>query len=245
MTDLARAIQSALASPDLADRIEPAGLVAPQDEAPVFHRFGPGIYVREVHMRAGNVAVGHHHRHGHLNIMVKGKLRLLTADGPVELEAPQTFVAPPGRKVAYIIEDTIWQNVYATTETDVDKLDAWIFDKSEVAQAVDAMREVAQEPQPELPEWPKNASGVRPGLAIRSGGIWATAPFEAGAVVGGGGLGAMCSHSSQPTARLERLPTGATVLVTTRRLPGCVGGSKGDRITVDYHDAARVLRGEA
>ena len=34
-----------------------------------------------------------------------------------------TFLGSPGRKVAYIIEDTVFQNIYATEETDVEKLE--------------------------------------------------------------------------------------------------------------------------
>lgn len=246
MTDLVRTFTAALESADPVERIEAAGLAAvKQEEAPVFHRFAPGIYVREVHMRAGNVAVGHHHRHPHLNVMLTGVLILHTRDGPVVLRAPQTFVSETGRKVATIVEDVIWQNIYATDLTDIDALDAWMFDKSAVVEVVEAATADPLEDQPEAPPWPMDAVSPPMGCAMRSGGLTATAPYEAGAILGPAALGRVCRHSRTPSARLERLSGGAMVLATTRRLAGCVGGSKGDAVTVDFHAAARVLRGES
>lgn len=56
---------------------------------------------------------------------------MVNPDGShTELVAPQTFVAEPGRKIGYIHETMVWQNVYATDETDVEKLEAMFLDKS-------------------------------------------------------------------------------------------------------------------
>jgi len=41
-----------------------------------------------------------------------------------ELKAPMTFMAPPGRKVAYILETVVFQNIFSTDETDVEKLES-------------------------------------------------------------------------------------------------------------------------
>jgi hypothetical protein len=67
-----------------------------------------------------------------MNVMIKGKVRMYNPDGTTTvLTAPQTFVGKPGRKVGYVIEDTVWQNIYADTEQDVDKLEAKYLTKSE------------------------------------------------------------------------------------------------------------------
>lgn len=151
MTNLARTIETALASPHVADRIEAELIGAPQGEAPVVHHFGPGIYIREVLLPAFSLVVGHHHRHPHINIFLRGSLALLDDDGGVRvLRAPFIFTAPPGRKVAFTLTECVWQNVYATDLTDVDALEAWMFDKSAVfnlsaeqrRQADEAAREV-------------------------------------------------------------------------------------------------------
>lgn len=111
--------------------VEAGMLQAPQVDCPVTHRFGPGIYIREVFMPKGALIVGHHHTTPHVNIMLTGVIGLLNDDGTeTVLHAPQTFVAQPGRKVAYIYEDVVWQNVHATEETDVEKLEAMFLDKS-------------------------------------------------------------------------------------------------------------------
>ena len=42
-----------------------------------------------------------------------------------------TFVAPKGRKVAYIVETVVFQNIFSTNETDLDKLENMIVDNSD------------------------------------------------------------------------------------------------------------------
>ena len=102
-----------------------------QVDCPVTHRFGPGVYIREVFMPKGAHIVGHYHTTPHVNIMLTGVIGLLNDDGTeTVLTAPQTFVAQPGRKVAYIYEDVVWQNIHATDETNVEKLEAMFLDKS-------------------------------------------------------------------------------------------------------------------
>jgi hypothetical protein len=97
----------------------------------VVHRFGPGIYIREVTIPAGTLSIGHRQTTTHLNIMLAGRVTMVNEDGShTELVAPQTFVAGPGRKIGYIHETMVWQNVYATNETNVEKLEAMFLDKS-------------------------------------------------------------------------------------------------------------------
>lgn len=113
------------------DRLEQAMLDMPQAECPVVHHFGPGIYVREVTLPAGIVAIGHAQRFEQLNIMLTGKVAMIGDDGAVkEIAAPMIFVGPPGRKVGYVVETTTWLNVYATEERDIEKLEAHFLDKS-------------------------------------------------------------------------------------------------------------------
>lgn len=113
-------------------RLEAAFLDLPQADCPIVHHFGNGLYIREVTMPAGAYVIGHHHKTEHLNIMLTGRLTILNDDGTkIELEAPQTFIAPAGRKIAYIHEDVVWQNVFATEERDIETLEAMFLDKSD------------------------------------------------------------------------------------------------------------------
>jgi len=96
----------------------------PQAQCVEKHHFGPGIYVKELTMPAGSIVIGKPHKTEHLCVMLQGRMKFLKQDGElVELVAPMTFVGKPGRKVAYIIETVVFQNIFATDETDIEKLE--------------------------------------------------------------------------------------------------------------------------
>ena len=104
----------------------------PQIKCEEKHHFGPNIYIKEVTMPAGSLIIGKHHRMEHLCNMVSGRMMILQEDGTTkELVAPMTFVAKPGRKVAYIIETVVFQNIYSTHETDIEKLENMCVDNSQ------------------------------------------------------------------------------------------------------------------
>lgn len=117
------------------DILEKTMLEMPQVDCPLKHIFGEGLYIRELRIPAGAIAVGHYQKTAHMNIMLRGRVLMLNPDGSrTELDArkePITFVGAPGRKVGYILDDVIWQNVYSTDETDIEKLEETYVDKSE------------------------------------------------------------------------------------------------------------------
>ncbi|MEN8390209.1 SET domain-containing protein-lysine N-methyltransferase [Acinetobacter indicus] len=117
--------------------LEKEMLGMPQADCPVAHHFGPGIYIREVTLPAGIFAVGHAQKYEHLNIMLTGKVAIVDNGVVRVLEAPMIFTGKPGRKVGYVLETCVWQNVYATEETDIDTLEAYYLDKSENWKAYD------------------------------------------------------------------------------------------------------------
>jgi hypothetical protein len=117
------------------DQMEAGLLTCPQADTTTSHYFGPGIYIREVVLPADAIVLGHAHRAECMNMLVKGKMAILE-DGAIRvLEAPFMFVSPPGRKLAYIIEEVVFQNIIATTETDVDVLEDLIVERSPVWEA--------------------------------------------------------------------------------------------------------------
>jgi SET domain-containing protein len=66
-----------------------------------------------------------------MNVMLTGRVTMVKEDGThVDLVAPQTFVSGPGRKVGYIHETVVWQNIYSTDETDIEKLEEMFLNKS-------------------------------------------------------------------------------------------------------------------
>jgi hypothetical protein len=113
------------------ERLEGAMLALPQVECPVDHFFASGVYVRQMTAPAGTLIVGHEHKTEHVCILLKGSMTIATPEGVRTVSAPLTFIAPPGRKVAVVLEDIVFQNIHATEERDLDKIEAQIITKSE------------------------------------------------------------------------------------------------------------------
>jgi hypothetical protein len=102
----------------------------PQAECPVVHRFGEGIYIREVTMPAGTLAVGHIQKFKQNNFLLQGKIAMIGDDGVKILQAPLFFVGEPGRKIGLVLEDIVWQNIWSTDETDIETLEDTYMEKS-------------------------------------------------------------------------------------------------------------------
>lgn len=113
------------------ERLEASMLALPQVECPVDHFFASGVYVRQMTAPAGTLIVGHEHRTEHVCILLKGSMMVATADGVTTVSAPLTFIAKPGRKVAIVLEDIVFQNVHATEEHDLEKIEAQVIVKSD------------------------------------------------------------------------------------------------------------------
>lgn len=122
-----------LTSPAELEKLESHMLQLPQAECPVEHYFGPGVYIREVTLPAGVLAVGHTQKHSQLNVMISGSVAMLDDAGNVKvLKAPMIFVGKPGRKVGFVIDTCVWQNVYPNPDDlqDIDALESKWLDKS-------------------------------------------------------------------------------------------------------------------
>lgn len=113
------------------DAIEEIMLAEDQIDCPVQHYFGPGIYVREIFLPAGIYVMGHAHKKPTMNILQKGKMVVLVNGEARVIESPYTFNSEPGRKFAYVIEDCVFQNIHATEETDLEKIEQIFIDKSD------------------------------------------------------------------------------------------------------------------
>ena len=91
----------------------------PQVEMRLEHYFAPGIYARELHIPAGVMLTGKIHKYPQLNILSKGRIKVLTDNGVVDVEAPFTVVSPAGTKrIALAVTDCVWTTILQTDETD-------------------------------------------------------------------------------------------------------------------------------
>lgn len=131
MTDL-QLVQQALVKMTDVDTAERELLSHPQVDCPVVHHFGPGICIREVFMPAGTIAIGHHQKFDQLNIMIRGRVLIAKDDGTTQvLTAPMIFTGKAGRKIGYVMEDMVWQNVYSTDLKDASAVEDFFIEKSE------------------------------------------------------------------------------------------------------------------
>ena len=104
----------------------------PQAECQTNHYFGPGIYIREAVMPAGAVVIGHRHKSEHMCALHRGKIALIVGSERSLIEAPAIWTSDAGRKVFLVIEDAVLQNIYATTETDIDRLEEALIEKTDL-----------------------------------------------------------------------------------------------------------------
>lgn len=196
------------------EEVEQTLLSYPQVSCPVYHKFSPGLYIRELFMPAGTLAIGHEQIFPHFNVMLSGKVLILNEDGTTtELIAPLSFSGKPGRKIGYVLEDMVWQNIYPTQETDVETLEATYLNKNvswqtyqETLKQVQVLQhdvdrldylevlkelgvtheEVLLESQNELDQFPISLENKKVCLSdspIQGKGIFATAPIESGEVI--------------------------------------------------------------
>lgn len=113
------------------EALEGAMLECPQVSVPLDHFFAHGVYIRQGVIPPNVFIVGHEHRFEHVCVLLKGSITLATPDGVETLCAPLTWVAKPGRKVFFTHEETVMQNVHATNERDLDRIEDELVIKSD------------------------------------------------------------------------------------------------------------------
>ena len=91
----------------------------------VNHYFCDGLYAREMIMPKGVIVVGKIHKKEHFCVISKGIVEIRSEEKSERVESPFIYTSMPGAKRAlYAIEDVVWTTFHATTETDLDKLEA-------------------------------------------------------------------------------------------------------------------------
>ena len=88
------------------------------------HYFAPGMYGRELALKAGTVIVGKIHKHGHLMLCTKGRATVVDEFGRYEVAAGFMQASKPGAKrVVHCHEDTTFVTVHLNP-TDTEDLTA-------------------------------------------------------------------------------------------------------------------------
>lgn len=102
---------------------------------PIQPEFGNGcVYGRQIFLPQGSLVIGKLHRESHLNLILMGKVSVMTEFGKKYFEAPCVFVSEKGLKRAvYAEESTIWVTIHLThynKEEDLDKIEQEVIAKS-------------------------------------------------------------------------------------------------------------------
>lgn len=107
----------------LLDRLEEEMMHRPQVECPIREHFSPGLYAREITIPKGACIIGAIHKTQNMAVLSRGRLRVITDGGAVEIEAHAVMTVHPGtRNAVFALEDSVWTNYHPTTETDPNKL---------------------------------------------------------------------------------------------------------------------------
>lgn len=91
----------------------------------IHNHFAPGLYAREMRVKAGAVITSKVHKYPGLSILSKGRMALYMEDGTTKVvEAGFHIVAPAGtRRAALVLEDAVWTCMHPTEETDVELIE--------------------------------------------------------------------------------------------------------------------------
>lgn len=90
----------------------------------IHSEFGAALYGRELHLAKGAIIIGKIHKHPVLNVLLKGKLAVVSENGRRVIEAPCVYPSEPGvRRVGHVLEDCIWLNVLMTKHVGEEHLD--------------------------------------------------------------------------------------------------------------------------
>lgn len=114
------------------DALERELVKLPVTEIPTNHKFikNPGMYVREAFAPAGTLLTSRIHKTDHPFVMMCGEQSILEPDGQWRrVVAPFMGVTKSGsRRVVLVHSDTVMVSFHATEETDLDKVEAEIFE---------------------------------------------------------------------------------------------------------------------
>ena len=96
-------------------------------ESRVYHRFTPGLYIRECHLVAGGLYTTKIHKTEHPLMILSGVLGIWTDNGGiVYFKSPSVIITPAGtRRALYCFEDCVGVtcHVNPSNETDVEKIE--------------------------------------------------------------------------------------------------------------------------
>ena len=87
---------------------------------PLKHKFGNGIYIREIFNPAGQLLITKIHKKDNAFFLMKGKMTIMSEDGETTIQAPYYGLTKAGTKrIIYVHEDCIFITVHPTNAKNV------------------------------------------------------------------------------------------------------------------------------
>ena len=239
-----------------------AGLVGlPQTECPVVHHFSDGVCIREMAIPAGTFIIGHAHKKGGINFLLKGSGVLFVDGKSMQVTAPQMIYSGAGSKMMHALTDVVWMNVFPNPENshDIEALESVWAEKSPSFLAL--QKEMLSIESDARIVDVANYSGVSDELVsclnkmpvaqcdhvaefrqspIDGCGAFAPMPFLKDECIGKYIVGksktelaSKINHAKTPNCYLSMVGD-AVYLVAMKNIHGRLGGSHGEELTIDY-----------
>lgn len=92
-------------------------------ETNVTNHLADGLYVRELLLIQGSLVLSRVHKKSLVNIISKGKVRVIDSNGDNTYTAPSTFVSPAGtQRLVFALEETVWNTAHIAESTTAEEL---------------------------------------------------------------------------------------------------------------------------
>jgi len=93
------------------------------------HNLLDGLYTRTMIAPEGTMLTGAIHKKGCLTLLMRGSISVITADGAALMTGPLIFQAAAGvRRLGYCHTEVVWATVHAVQSTNLDDIEAELFE---------------------------------------------------------------------------------------------------------------------
>lgn len=237
------------------EKVEEVMKTKEQIEIPVSHLFFDGMYIRQITIPKGSLLTSKYHKVGQFDVMLQGRMSILTNDGVMEIQAPYYGTSRSDlKRFGYAHEDTVWLDIRVIDEGRIEDIEKQLYadtyeelleykiessqeDFNLLLEQYDITAETVREQsenEDDQTEIDLNYYNVRVDKSdIEGNGIWPEATFIPGDIIGPSRLGGLrtqlgryTNHSNHPNA--EMVMQGKDVFLVAIRLIQNV------EITVDY-----------
>lgn len=102
-----------------------------------------GVLARTVLMPKGEIVVGEIHKYESINILVKGELKVWVNGEVKHLKAPYMIKSDANtRKVAYILEDTVWTSIHRVNSENLEEIEEEILIKVDKETLIEELKQI-------------------------------------------------------------------------------------------------------